>query len=182
MPPSVPPGPVRAHVRARQRVPPGACVPRGARGGAAALGTATEAETRLDDEDEGDDDTMMHAGPWTSGPVASEIIVWSVGTWDGVGALVARTCALSAQGLVTNGATAAGAAEMDAGALAFLHRVLTSAPSFAAKLATLDVSASTSPGSPATLLAALAAVVTGATAPGAAWSTLPCGRGEGSRH
>jgi len=181
VPPSVPPGPVRATSALASAYLPGACVPRGARGEALPrFGTATEAETRLDDEDEGDDDTMMHAGPWTSGPVASEIIVWSVGTWDGVGALVARTCALSAQGLVTNGATAADAAEMDA-ALAFLHRVLTSAPSFAAKLATLDVSASTSPGSPATLLAALAAVVTGATAPGAAWSTLPCGRGEGSR-
>ena len=192
--PPLPPGPVRAAAALASPFLPGACVPRGARGmavarpasaaeaAAAADGSAAAAATiaAADDED-GDGKAALTAAMAERVALASapraELVTWDAPA-DGIRMLIARLCMLSTAGLPISGGGGSGGGGFDVGAaeaqeldatLAFLSRVLTSAPSFAAGLAACDVSGAVPAGSPPSLLAALAAVATAAISPGAAW-------------
>ena len=178
-PPPLPPGTSRAASALASPHLPGACVPRGTLGRAIPRsGTSVESAAEEQEEADDDDAAMTAAGgPGATAP-AADIVAWNAPA-DGVRILVARLCVLSVAGCAPGGATVEDAAELDA-SLDFVRRVLTSAPSFAAKLAACDATTSVSPGTPTTLLDAVAAVVTGATSSGAAWSTLPCASASGA--
>jgi|AntAceMinimDraft_5_1070358.scaffolds.fasta_scaffold09651_2 nuclear pore complex protein Nup188 len=184
-PPPLPPGPVRAVTALASPFLPGAYVPRGTRGVALGHVDSAALSATVTDDDEtggGDGDAAMTTAAVAAAAsgCGAELVTWDAPA-DGIRMLIARLCVLSTAGAGPSGATAEGgpavgtaeAAELDA-TLVFISRVLTSAPSFAAKLVACDVSAAVPHGTPPSLLAALAAVVTAATSPGAAWATLAC--------
>ena len=148
-PPPLPPGTSRAASALASPYLPGACVPRGTHGRAIPRpGTSVEPVAEEQEEADDDDAAMTAAGgPGATAPTA-DIVAWNAPA-DGVRILVARLCVLSVAGCAPGGATAADAAELDA-SLDFVRRVLTSAPSFAAKLAACDAATSVPPGTPTT--------------------------------
>ena len=146
-PPPLPPGTSRAASALASPYLPGACVPRGTHGRAIPRpGTSVEPVAEEQEEADDDDAAMTAAGgPGATAPTA-DIVAWNAPA-DGVRILVARLCVLSVAGCAPGGATVEDAAELDA-SLDFVRRVLTSAPSFAAKLAACDATTSVSPGTP----------------------------------
>ena len=170
-PPSLPPGPVYAAAALASTYLPGACIPQGTPGVAMARDGSSTSATAVgyggDDRD--GDEAMTTTAPSLNGP-GVDIIRWHTRA-DGVRVLIARVCVLSTMGGASVGAKEAH--ELDA-SLAFLGRVLRSAPRFATNLVSLDVSAVVPSGAPTSLVAALAAILTASTTPGDPWATLPC--------